>query len=145
MDGKCFLTTAQFLSTEGSTEADFRSAVSRAYYACFLTARGIAFRNCGEAFRQSADIHKESSITHDRLPRYLKAGSGEAVQRLGVTLAGLLGCRKDADYEMAGQFEKGDAVQSIDDAEAFLAAIAEARPQDIGKAMENNIRLTCRT
>jgi uncharacterized protein (UPF0332 family) len=132
------------LNTKGSEEADFRSAISRAYYACFLVARGIAFRNCGKDFRLAAGINKEKRIRHEPLQHYLKAGLVEAVRQLGEDLAGLHGCRGDADYEMAKRLGKEDAAQSIDDAEAFLAALAAANPQDIGKAVETYIERTCK-
>ncbi|HUT58915.1 MAG TPA: HEPN domain-containing protein [Phycisphaerae bacterium] len=143
MDCKCFLTTARFLRTEGSQEADFRSAVSRAYYACFLAARAIAFRNCRKDLRLAAGIYKEGGIKHKPLQQYLKDGLADTVHRLGVDLAGLMGSRLDADYEMAKRLGQEDAAQSIEDAEAFLAALAAANPQDIGKAVETYIERTC--
>ena len=136
MDGKCFLTTARFLHTEGSEEADFRSAVSRAYYACFLAARGIAYRKCSKTTLTAAFIRKERDIGHTNLQKYLKAGLVGTVRQLGENLAGLCGCRVDADYEMAKQVGQEQAEQSIDDAEAFLAALDAANPQDIDKAVE---------
>jgi len=142
VDGRCFLTTAQFLHTEGSEEADFRSAVSRAYYACFLAARGIAFRNCRGDLRLAAGIDKEKRIRHEPLQKYLKAGLADPVRRLGVELAGLCGSRMEADYDMSKPVGKEDAAQSIDDAEAFLAALAAANPKDIGKAVETYIGST---
>lgn len=140
MDCKCFLTTARFLSTKGSGEADFRSAVSRAYYACFLAARSIAFKNCREDFRLTGKIRGEKDITHFELQQYLKNGLVVPVRQLGVDLAALHGSRKDADYEMTAQFCKEDAEHSIEEAEWFLAAIASANPHDIGKGMEKRIQ-----
>ena len=45
MDARNFLTTADQLA-QGATEADWRSAVSRAYYAVFHVARRL-FTTCG--------------------------------------------------------------------------------------------------
>jgi len=141
VDGKCFLTTAQFLSTEGSGEADFRSAISRAYYACFLAARHIAFINCKETYRQTFKITREKDITHWGLQQHLKGGLIEPVRQLGEDLAALHGSRKDADYEMAGcPFGAKDATHSIEEAGLFLAALAEVKPRDIGNAMEKQIQ-----
>ena len=143
MDGKCFLITARFLRTRGSHEADFRSAVSRAYYACFLAARGIAFRNCSGGLRLAGGIAREKDILHKPLQNFLKAGLANTVRQLGEDLAGLQGSRADADYDMAKPIGKEDAVQSIDEAEAFLTALGAANPQDIGKAVETYIEKTC--
>lgn len=133
------------MHTKGSDEAAFRSAVSRAYYACFLAARGIAFTNCGKNFRRTAGINKEGDILHKPLQHYLKAGLSDTVRWLGEDLAGLQGSRADADYAMDKRIGKEDAAQAIDDAGAFLDALDAANPQDIGKAVETYIGLIHKT
>jgi hypothetical protein len=110
-----------------------------------LAARVIAFTNCGKDFRRIAGIHKERGIRHEPLQHYLKAGLSDTVRRLGEDLAGLQGSRTDADYDMAKPVGKEDAVQAIDDAEAFLIALDAANPRDIGKAVETHIGATHKT
>lgn len=90
-----FLTCANKLATQaGATQADFRSATSRAYYAAFHTAKGIL---AGMNFTLSSkDTHKD---VRDHL---LYSGHTEA-----VAIAGKLGTlhqrRLDADYDLGTQ------------------------------------------
>lgn len=54
MDCKDFLDTAEFLLDDDDDipEADSRSAISRAYYACFLTVVEIAYFKCSSESRR---------------------------------------------------------------------------------------------
>jgi hypothetical protein len=92
--------------------------------------------------RLAVGMHKESGLRHEKLQQYLKAGLAEPVRRLGENLAGLCGFRNDADYNMSARFDAGDAKQCIDDPQAFLAALAAVNPQEVGKALDTNIRKT---
>jgi len=100
MDGSLFLCTARLLKCKGACEADFRSAINRAYYACFLTARKIAYANCSSEARLKAQIKNERKIRHDSLQTYLKDSSIPAIRELGEDLAGLSGIRVEADYNI---------------------------------------------
>lgn len=143
MDGKLFLGTARFLRSEGSDEAAYRSAVSRAYYACFLEARQLAFDNCPEAVRRKAGIAKIKGIKHDKLRTYLTNAADEAIRALGINLSGLCGNREDADYGMDNTLLPEDADGAINDAEAFLEALQD-KAVAVGEAMKTYIETTYR-
>ena len=142
MDGRLFLGTARFLQSERTDEAAYRSAVSRAYYACFITARNKAFATCQPQARTIAGIGNERDIRHQSLQQYLKSSPTETVRRLGEDLASLHGIRQDADYDMSKTISSADAKDAIDQAEAFLNELSETPPQEIGRAVEGHIRKT---
>lgn len=116
--------------------------MSRAYYACFLVARKVAFDNCGLEARKRASIRAEKGILHEPLQRYFKNSSEEGIRVLGEALAGLHGSRKDADYTMSGTVTSKDAESAIDDAQEFLDALARIQPGEVGRAMQEDIDRT---
>ena len=63
LDGKLFLETARFLRDNGNIEADYRSAVSRAYYACYLELAHSIYSICPADWR-SAGCMSERHIRH---------------------------------------------------------------------------------
>ncbi len=142
MDGKLFLVTARFLRSKGSDEAAYRTAVSRAYYACFLEARQVAFDNCDKEARRKAGIRNVRGIRHEHLQRYLKNSSCRDIQQRGEDLASLHGNRRDADYNMTASLTSEDSQDAIDDAQAFLDAFLRIDPAQIGSSMADQIRLT---
>ena len=144
MDGKLFLGTAKFLINNGSDEAAYRSAASRAYYACFLVVRQTAFQYCNKNVRIRDGIKTEKSVRHEPLTRYLKDSSNDSIRVLGEELASLLRTRQKADYVMDSSFEFDDAEDAVEKAGVLLKDIAQANPVDIGKSMENYISKTCR-
>jgi uncharacterized protein (UPF0332 family) len=141
MDGKLFLRTACLLRDKGSDEAAYRSAMSRAYYACFLEARKVAFNNCDPNVRKRGKIYNEGRIGHEPLSWYLKQSSNFTIKMLGSDLANLHGVRKDADYNMSKSIAIEDAVDAIDNANDFLSNLSSVSPSEIGKAMEDYYRL----
>ncbi|MBW2141594.1 MAG: HEPN domain-containing protein [Deltaproteobacteria bacterium] len=140
MDGRLFLGTARFLRNNGSDEAAFRSAVSRAYYACFLAARDVLFAACGPEARSKEQIRKERDIRHEPLQRYLKYGSVEKVQEIGEILAALHGNRKDADYDMKKRITADDAEDAIEEADYLINLLSEIPKEEVGKAIDNYVR-----
>ena len=142
MDGKLFLGTARFLQSRGSDEAAYRSAVSRAYYACFLEMRQVTFDNCDDEARRKAGIRHVRGIRHEPLQRYLKNSSCRNIQQLGEDLASLHGNRQDADYNMVQSLTADDSQDAIDDAQALLDALSRVAPAKIGNAMAEHIRQT---
>jgi len=139
VDGKRFLHTARFLQNNGSDEAAYRTAISRAYYACFLEARRIAFSNCSVAMRTKDGITNEKDIRHKSLQYYLKNSPDKPVRQLGEDLSDLQAIRIDADYIMALAVRAEHAQDAIEDAGAFLAELEKVGPGRVGKAMEEYI------
>ena len=56
-DPERFLALAARLTAHGDEEEDYRSAVSRAYYSCYLTARNALFGIDGARMRASESMH----------------------------------------------------------------------------------------
>ena len=142
MDGKLFLGTAQFLQSKCTNEAAYRSAISRAYYACFIATRDIAFQSCEKSTLLRAQIKNERKIQHDKLLVYLKEASEKTVKKLGQDLAGLYGSRKDADYNMSAKITVDNSQDAIDEADAFLQALFKTPHKHIGKAVDDYIQKT---
>lgn len=144
MDARLFLGTARFLRNNGSDEAAYRSAVSRAYYACFIVTRDLAFHACGSETRRKARIKNERNIGHESLQRYLKSGATESIRQLGQDLAALHGSRIDADYNMKQAIAVEDAQDSIEEAEALLELLSQIPIKDVGEAIDNYVRTVYR-
>lgn len=143
MDGKQFLGTARFLRHKGTDEAAFRSAVSRAYYACFIVTRDVAYSACCNiTLKKKAGIINEAKVGHQPLRNYLESSSKPEVKMLAADLAGLSGNRNDADYKMNQKITEYDAQSAIEEAEAYLKALSEIPSVDIGKAMEAFLKTT---
>lgn len=145
MDGRSFLGTARLLLSDGGNEAAYRSAISRAYYACFLATREIAFRCCDPVVRQTGSFRREKDINHSYLKNCcLRPEAGSAIPQLGKDLDHLRGSREDADYEMSLSISSREAKQAIEEAEALLEELGSICPDEIGKALEEHIKATCR-
>jgi len=140
MDGRLFLGTARFLQNDGADEAAYRSAISRAYYACFIVIRDLVFRICKSEYRIRAGIRSEQNIGHTPLLRYLKNGGVESVEQLGEDLASLYGSRKDADYNMKQTMTEEDARQAVEEAEALLNSLSNISEKEIGTAVNNYLQ-----
>jgi uncharacterized protein (UPF0332 family) len=91
MDGRDFLALAEQWVL-GSTEAEWRSAVSRAYYAAFHVARQL-LRRCGFAVPRADQAHAY-------LARRLAYAGHPDVCRAGTRLNSLRGDRNRADYDL---------------------------------------------
>jgi len=136
VEGKDFLGTARLLLSNGSAEADFRSAISRAYYACFLTARTAAFRGCDGSVLNESSL-TEQDIGHREILRYLaRDGAPEDIQDIRETLSSLQRNRIDADYKMQQRILLQDARDAIEDAEALLLSLSPTLTAQIGKEAE---------
>jgi len=134
MNGKDFLITARFLQRNGKKEADFRSIISRAYYACYLVTRDIAKKACYDNARKKA----LGKMRHENLVTYLKNhGPTLNVKMLGTDLGSLQARRNCADYAMSETITSLLANKAVEDADAFLSALAEISIDDIVKAVEN--------
>jgi len=136
MNGKEFLVTAMLLQHKGSDEADFRTAISRAYYACFIELRDIAFNYCSEDARRRAHLKSERKIRHEDFLSSLRNSSMPEISRLGGDLQGLYGNRNEADYNMSISLNKINADDAIEEANFILADVGKLSPAEIGKALE---------
>ena len=120
MNWRDFLPLAARLAAENS-EADWRSAVSRAYYAAFHVAR-----------RLFADL-KFAVPRADRAHQYLVfrlSNSGEAaVEQVGRDLETLRRLRNRADYDEAPALPQPQAAAAVQVAEGIIRALDAARQE----------------
>lgn len=138
MDGRLFLGTARFLQNKGADEAAYRSALSRAYYACFIVVRDLVFRVCSPEYWRKAGVRDERGIGHKPLREYyLKNGTTESVERLRDDLKSLYSSRIDADYNMRQTITDEDAQQAIEEAEAILELLFNIPEKEIKTAVNN--------
>src|SRR5206468_1835863 len=99
----------------GSDESDWRSAVSRAYYAAFHTARDLL-----------ADLRfrvPRADRAHDYLYRRLNNCGEQRVQDAATLLTDLRRRRNRADYDMHPPCLAGDAGDAVVDAEQILQTL----------------------
>jgi uncharacterized protein (UPF0332 family) len=117
MDARTFLTTANRLA-QGATEADWRSAVSRAYYAAFHVARQL-FTTCHFTVPRA-----------DRAHSYLWMGlcncGDAAVQRAGADLDVLRRLRNHADYDVAYPLPQATALTQVQNAAQIIQVLDRA-------------------
>lgn len=110
-----FLVTARTLNSNqgiGFSEAVYRTAVGRAYYAAFLEAREKA--SLGHV---RSDSHKVV-IDH-----YNSLSTNTAGPQIANKLRSLSAKRKDADYELSRSFSGREATAAIKTSESIFKAL----------------------
>lgn len=111
--GREFLATAIFLATQTDDEGSQRSAISRAYYACFHRARDSA--------RRSSVVIRQDGSAHVGVRRSLEMRDRE----IAFQLKRLHTLRKHADYDFP--FTDGDPTEearsAIDRASRIIDAL----------------------
>ena len=107
-----FLDTADRLA-RGTTEGDWRSAISRSYYAVFHYFREF-FRGGG------LDVGRGSGAAHFNLYSGLLNCGFPAVAKLGSRLDRLRDARTDADYELPLRITQTQATDSVVEAKAIV-------------------------
>lgn len=102
----------------GARESEWRSAVSRAYYAAFHSALVMATA-CGIRFGKS-------SSAHDKLALCLQNSANIVVAKAGAKLISLRSARNDADYDLrtSAFSSKKIAATEVAIAEEIVAAVA---------------------
>jgi len=95
-----FLQTAEFLSVKGQREPDWRSSISRSYYALYWMLSAEILRRISLLLLQSASLCRKDHMVHERLPIVLKASSDAKVKEFGVDLENLRLARLKADYDL---------------------------------------------
>jgi hypothetical protein len=117
MSGNDFLTLAVRLSA-GSTEAEWRTAVSRAYYAAFHVARDL-FTGMGFAVPQTDQAH------HYLYVRLNNCGHAQ-LQQAAADLHTLRTLRNRADYELKRPHDPQATGNGLQLARAIIQTLALA-------------------
>jgi uncharacterized protein (UPF0332 family) len=137
MTGREFLTLARHLAN-GTTEAEWRSATSRAYYAAFHIARQF-FQDAGFTVARAdrAHIYLSRRLLNAGDPHVIKAGSD---------LNDLRGSRNEADYDLHRPVTQGMAALQVRLAEQIIRFLDAARQEptrtqvtDAMKAYERDV------
>jgi len=122
MTGRDFLAVAKQLAA-GGTEAEWRSAVSRAYYATFHAAR--------ELLEELSFAVPRADRAHAYLSRRL-ANCGEAqTRRAGTDLNALRGDRNQADYDLNRPVTAQLAALQVRVAEQVVRFLQDARQEPV--------------
>jgi len=114
-EGRDFLLAATFLATQAGDEGSVRSAISRAYYACFHRARDYV--------RTRSTVVRADGSAHVAVRRHIGAVDGS----IEWDLLRLHTLRKHADYDIP--FPDGDplaAAQLAIDLAARIIAMIDA-------------------
>ena len=101
---RAFLEVAEELS-DGSSEAHWRSAVSRAYYACYHTARWL-LQTCG--FRPP-----EHESAHAYLWRRLSNSGHPDIESVGKQMNSFRQTRNRADYDLDHSIDQETALEFV--------------------------------
>jgi uncharacterized protein (UPF0332 family) len=120
MDARNFLITADQLA-RGATEADWRSAVSRAYYAAFHVARQL-FTTFGFTVPRADRAHSYLWL------RLCNCGDA-AVRRAGADLDVLRRLRNHADYDVDRPLLQATALTQVQNARQVIQVL-DAAAQD---------------
>jgi uncharacterized protein (UPF0332 family) len=138
VDGRKFLFTARLLEakapelrSDGAEEAAYRSAINRAYYACYLETNKLAMNDQvkGKAVHKNKKRYKGS---HTMLVHLLADNPDNRLSQLGVELGDLYDLRIVADYEMemSVPFDQTEVLEAIKTAENYLTDLADIDPPD---------------
>jgi uncharacterized protein (UPF0332 family) len=122
MNGRDFLNLANALAG-GSTEAEWRSAVSRAYYAAFHVARDLLLA-CGF-------LAPRGDQAHGYLWLRLSNASDPDVENAGRDLQTLRRDRNRADYDLARPLDQGTAVAQVQAAQDIVRVLEGAGKEPI--------------
>ncbi len=114
----------------GVNEADWRSSVSRAYYAAFHVGRGL-FADTGFTVPNGPNSHGYVWL------RLANAGRAEIVQ-IGNALNSLRGLRNRADYDLRQAFLETQGVAGVGMAEDIIRILDEltATPEILLQVVE---------
>lgn len=127
-----FLTLAKKLLLE-TTEAAWRSAASRAYYAAFhaahdlLTALGFGVPQADRA--------------HGYLFNCLQNCGNSKIQKAGADLKSMRRYRNQADYDLQLNFSKSKAVLTVDTADFFLQTLSAANQKPTRSEITDGIKV----
>ncbi|WP_017662604.1 HEPN domain-containing protein [Baaleninema simplex] len=125
-DGKNFLVLAEKIlkNSQFPSEASYRTSISRAYYAVFLTAR--------EYIKVKNPTNWQNIITrggnvHKKVKNYYASRFGNNGKRITNKLNSLRKKRNNADYEISTVITKSQAEQACLDAKTAINLIGQLR------------------
>jgi len=130
--GRDFLTLAATLAT-GTSEAAWRSAVSRAYYAAFHVAR--------ELLEELGFRVAQADRAHAYLWRRLQNCGDTAVQEAGSDLQDLRHNRNKSDYDFKLSVTKAEALIRLQSAESVVLRLEAAKVEPVQSAIRDTMKI----
>src|SRR5262245_49588144 len=128
MNWRDFLVLATRLAT-GTTEADWRTAVSRAYYAAFRVARRL--------FADLSFVVPRADRAHQYLVFRLSNSGESAVEQAGRDLETLRRLRNRADYDEVPALTQSQAAAAVQLADGIIQVLDAARQDPVRTRMRD--------
>jgi uncharacterized protein (UPF0332 family) len=126
MNAQHFLTLARALAA-GNSEAEWRTAISRAYYATFHTAR--------ELLHDLGFVVPRDDSAHRYLIYRLNNGQHPSAERAGLDLDRLRSDRNSADYDLRSAVSTTIALRLIQVADRAMQALAGIQKEPVRSAV----------
>lgn len=135
---RAFRNTAIHLGSARNTEADWRSSISRAYYAAFLETREILRENVTRSLLWDAGrrVLREQETIID----LLKRSDQDAVSELGDLLGDLQSSRHDSDYDLRIPITHERVEDALIDLTTFLSSIDTVTPEVLARDVEERLK-----
>jgi len=114
----------------GDQEPGNRSAISRAYYACYHSTRNAAIKNLGY-------FDYKGTSSHKHLCTYLINYDDKKVNAIGVYLQQLKHKRVDADYTLRKTINKNNAILVVAMASSMIDEVKSIPNHLDGSAKES--------
>ena len=104
-----------------ASEANFRSAISRGYYAVFISIQTNLLKQTSKELLKNAQLSNQ--LAHEFVIRALCRSSNPEISEIGKQLGIRSDARKVADYNMTEQIEKKNAEYQLKAVQQLLADI----------------------
>lgn len=135
MDAGDFLRTAKDLLDRACREADYRSSISRAYYAVLHTAETAVKTGVAPTVRRKAGMKEKETIHHVKLIRYLKNADDSEVVAVGDKLGSFEVERIHADYHLWRVIGREHAEDACEKAKEQCEVITGLAPERVGESV----------
>ena len=135
--GKDFILTAKMLCRENCREPEWRTSISRSYYAAYHT-----IRECLSAGVERALLIRSggTALYHGFVIRCLKRCSDEKVNEIGDLLNDLRAERRRADYDLHDKIESTRAVDVLSDASDLLIEMDSFDPEAVASSVSDLLK-----
>jgi uncharacterized protein (UPF0332 family) len=138
MRPKEFHLTALNLGKDGTTEGDWRSSVSRSFYAAFLEVREILREKVGVSLLRPGG---RSILTSQKsVIDLLRKSNNGSIKSLGDLLGDLQTDRHDSDYNLRLQITKRNAEDALVGVGEIYKQIEQITPDVLAHDVEVSLR-----
>ena len=128
-----FLQTAECLLLTGQREPDWRTTVSRSYYALYWMISQELLSTIPLLLLQSASLCRKDHVLHEKLPQALISSSDPRIREFGALLENLRIDRIKSDYKLSLFVSKAKAADVYENA---IDLRSEVQKYGIGKLVK---------